>query len=239
MNMKFYKLRRLYVDNDNYFNYLLDKNFFSSTEHKYYLVVNTTRIFEKFSEIKSWQQKYENEKQRTHELENIIYDLKSIDENSSKLVLEIEQLKNKQTDLISLNEELKKAVKEKEELNEKLQKHINELISVKGIVDKFGTYKSLMKDFEIVNYFLKKPKGTSIRWKELDEYFKSLGWPKSTILCHLKRLHDLGLLKYQHGFKGEYILDLSSTEYNGFLSDIDILIKFILGEDLYQLIGNK
>lgn len=237
--MKTYKLRKLCVDNENYFQSLLNYDFFSSTEQGYDLVINTTKIFEKLSEIKYWQQKYENEKQRTQVLENRIKDLELKDGNSSKQILEIEQLKKKQTELISANEELKKDIEEQKELNEKHQKQINELISVRGIVDKFGTYKSLMKDFEIVNYFRKKPKGTSIRWKELDEYFKSLGWPQSTIIFHLNRLHNLGVIKYQHGFKGEYILDLSSTEYNGFLSDIYILIKYILGEELYQLIGNK
>jgi len=199
------------------------------------LAINAKVIMRIFSEIKHWKAECQNEKGKVLELQNRLNSWESQGEKSSKLGLELEQLKQQQTELISLNDTLQKDIKVQKDLNEKHQKQISELNSVRGVVDTFGTYKSLMKDIKIINYFRKKPENSSIRWKKLDSYFTQYGWSRSTLLIHLRRLIDMDILKYRQGIRGEYFLNLDSSEYNGFFSDVDMIIKFILGEEIYDL----
>ncbi len=230
--MEFYRLRKLFFDDEEAFNFLLKYGFLSTTNHKFELIIYAAKIIHKFVENNQQRLRYQNEKQKVQELESQV-------KNASKLGLEIEQLKKQQTELLSLNNTLQIDIKVQKDLNEKHQKQISELNSVRGVVDKFGTYKSLMKDIKIVNYFRKKPENSSIRWKELDKYFTQYGWSRPTLLYHLRKLIDLDILKYRQGVRGEYFLNLESSEYNGFLSNVDIIIKFILGEEIYHLLKEE
>jgi len=231
----FYRLKGIYIDDIDVFNTLVEYGFFSSGERKKELAINAKVIMRIFSEIKHWKAECQNEKGKVLELQNRLNSWESQGEKSSKLGLELEQLKQQQTELISLNDTLQKDIKVQKDLNEKHQKQISELNSVRGVVDTFGTYKSLMKDIKIINYFRKKPENSSIRWKKLDSYFTQYGWSRSTLLIHLRRLIDMDILKYRQGIRGEYFLNLDSSEYNGFFSDVDMIIKFILGEEIYDL----
>jgi len=228
--MKFYKLRGIYIDDESYFKSLLNNDFFSSTENGHNLIINTKNILKKLSETKYWIQKYENEKLRTQEFHNRIKDLESKDEKFSIQNLEIEQLKKKQKELISLNNDLKKTIKEQEELNEKLKKRITGLISVRGAVDKFGTYKSLSKDIKILKYFMNNP-NKNIRQKTLIKHFNK--WSNKTVIRHLKKLVKNNLLRESDNFKGTYYFNpeyIKDTKL-----DMELIARSILGDEIFEL----
>jgi len=107
-----------------------------------------------------------------------------------------------------------------------LEKQIEQLKFIRGITDKFGTFQSLKKDIELINYFLQKENCTR-RYIELITYFERLGWSKSTVEHHLRHLHQVGVLE-GGAFLGEHKLceDVSS--------DMDLLIQILIGEDIYS-----
>ena len=118
---------------------------------------------------------------------------------------------------------------EQEERIKELEKKIKDLEFVHGLCDKFGSYKSIKKDAELIFFFITKTDQVA-RWIEIIDAFKQKGWAKSTIENHLRNLFDKGVL-VKGNLPGEYRLhrDLSY--------DMDILASFILGK-IYEL-GKK
>ena len=175
-------------------------------------------------------QKYENEKLQPRELQNKIKDLELKNEKISIQNLEIEQLKKKQNQLISLNDNLKKSIKEQEGLNEELKKRITEFNNIKGVIGKFGTYKSLSKDIEILEFIMKNPI-EKIRQKTLIQHFNK--WSDKTVIRHLKKLVKNNLFIESDEFKGTYYLNPECIKDTKF--DMELIARYILGDKIFEL----
>lgn len=235
--MKLFEIKKLFVDDEEAFYELLGNSSLGVLSSKYEddLTINVKIILDKFSEIQKWKTTFQNEEQKVQELQNKLKDFESQGKKVSIMDKDIERLNKEKNNFSSLNEKLQSDIKKREEQIQELEKQVTDLSFIRGICDRFGTYRSLMKDVEIINYFRRNTEGKSIRWKQLDQYFKRQRWAESTVINHLKRLHGYGILKGREGFKGEYSLNLDSSEYNDFTSDMDKLIEIIMGRELYDL----
>ena len=115
---------------------------------------------------------------------------------------------------------------ENENRIKELEKQVKDLEFVRGLCDKFGSYKSLKKDAEMIYYFVKKEKHLA-RWIEIMRAFKQRGWAKSTIENHLHNLSKRYIL-VKGDLPGEYKLNLDIS------ADMDELAKWVLG-DIYEM----
>jgi len=96
--------------------------------------------------------------------------------------------------------------------------------------NKYGTYKSLLKDIKIITYFMNHP-NQEIRQKTIFQYFSK--WSKKTVIRHLNKLIKQDLLKKSLQFNGTYIY---KPEYiKDKLEDMEILARTILGDEIFEL----
>ena len=107
-----------------------------------------------------------------------------------------------------------------------LEKQIEQLSFVRGINDKFGSYKSLKKNAEIVMFFLASSENKR-RYVEVIDNFKGM-WGKSTIEKHLSDLTKKGILSRTH-LPGEYEVAYDMSR------DMDMLVQYLIGSSLYNL----
>jgi hypothetical protein len=108
-----------------------------------------------------------------------------------------------------------------------LEKKVEELSYIHGICDKFGSYQSLCKDAEIINFFLINPEHKR-RYIELINNFTHQGWAKSTIEKHLSGLTKKRILWRTH-LPGEYVINDDMSK------DMDLLVQYLIGGSLYRL----
>ena len=116
---------------------------------------------------------------------------------------------------------------EQEQRIKELEKQVKDLTHVRGIVDAFGSYKSLKKDAEIIQFFLRKENNFA-RWIEVVTYFTQYGWAKSTIESHLRNLKRKRILT-DGALPGEYKLH----EYLS--KDMDLLVQWLVESEIYDL----
>ena len=102
-----------------------------------------------------------------------------------------------------------------------LKKKIKDLEFVHGLCDKFGSYKSVQKDAEILWFFYNKEKHLA-RWIEIITAFKQRGWAKSTIENHLNTLCKQHML-VKGDLPGEYKMNREIAD------DMDRLAEWLLG----------
>ena len=96
--------------------------------------------------------------------------------------------------------------------------------------NKYGTYKSLLKDIKIMKYFMNHL-NQEIRQKTILQYFSK--WSKKTVIRHLKKLIKQNLLKDSQNFNGTYIY---KPEYiKDTQEDMEILARTILGDEIFEL----
>ena len=108
-----------------------------------------------------------------------------------------------------------------------LEKQVEKLSFVRGISDKYGSYKSLQKDAEIIMFFLANT-GHKRRYIELINEFQYKGWAKSTIEKHLSNLTKKGVLN-RTSLPGEY--EVADNLSN----DMDLLVQHLVGDSIYKL----
>ncbi|MFE3845439.1 hypothetical protein ACFL1L_01075 [Thermoplasmatota archaeon] len=98
------------------------------------------------------------------------------------------------------------------------------------IYNKYGTYKSLLKDIKIITYFMNHP-NQEIRQKTMLQYFSK--WSEKTVIRHLKKLVKQNLLKESQRFNGTYIY---KPEYiKDTQEDMEMLARTILGDKIFEL----
>jgi len=96
--------------------------------------------------------------------------------------------------------------------------------------NKYGTYKSLLKDIKIITYFMNHP-NQEIRQKTILEHFSK--WSEKTVIRHLKKLIKQNLLKESQKFNGTYIY---KPEYiKNSLEDMEMLARTILSDEIFEL----
>ena len=115
---------------------------------------------------------------------------------------------------------------EKEKIIKELEKQVKDLEFVHGLCDKFGSYKSVKKDAEILWFFYNKEKHMA-RWIEIIRAFKQRGWAKSTTENHLNTLCKQHML-VKGDLPGEYKLNREIS------FDMGRLARWLLG-DIYSL----
>lgn len=99
------------------------------------------------------------------------------------------------------------------------------------IFNKWGTYRSLQKDAEIVKYFIKRPE-QDIRQKTIIEKFKGKMAP-ITVRKHLYNLVEKGILEENPQYPGTYAF--VPYHYRRMGIDMDRLVKTIVGQDIYDI----
>lgn len=143
---------------------------------------------------------------------------------------ENDSLQNKVYNCIQKKKDFEQQVNQLEEQKEKVIKKNSIAEDSKKLFHKYGRFISLKKDVHIILYFLKH-KDKSIRLIELKEHFKH-DMAEQTLRAHLKRLLDQGLL-FRGDHYGEY--RLNKRELSDFKSDVDKIVRFIVGDDLFHL----
>ena len=104
---------------------------------------------------------------------------------------------------------------------------------VKGVVDKFGTYKSLQKTLAVLVYIREQVEEFgSVRWITVINNFKSYHWAKSTIEDHLRKLREEDIIVEKRAIKGEYMLNVEKL--GEACDDFDNLVRCIIGTKLYD-----
>ena len=160
------------------------------------------------------------------------YDFFSSDNND--LIIHAKRLSDKIMEIQlwkSRYENLAQKIQDMENKNIRLEDEVKNLGIVHGIVDKFGSYKSLQKNCELILFFLRKDRHKA-RWIEVIKYFMNKGWTKSTIENHLRILSKNNIL-IKGDLPGEYMLNKDQT------FSMDILARWILGSEVYELVKNS
>ena len=101
---------------------------------------------------------------------------------------------------------------------------------IEYVFSRYGTFKSLQKDAEIMRFFFERPM-EKIRQKTVIERFKDVMTPK-TVREHLYRLVEKGLLEEVPDFKGTYMF--FPMGFREFAVDMDRLVRELVGRDIYD-----
>lgn len=102
----------------------------------------------------------------------------------------------------------------------------------KKLSEKYGTYHSLVKDTQLLFYFLSLKDKQPIRQKVILEHFKDK-MKLITVRKHLYGLRDKGIL-VESEFKGSYSINIPNAR--SMLEDLDSLLPALLGNEVYILI---
>ena len=102
---------------------------------------------------------------------------------------------------------------------------------IEDFFNRWGTYKKLKKDIEIVKFFLDQPE-EEVRQKTIIDFFKNKMAP-ITIRKHLYGLVQKGILEESSLFPGTYTFYLRNYRKMGV--DMDWLVRKIIGDDLYEI----
>ena len=158
-------------------------------------------------------------------------DFFSIDKDNNNLIINTKKLSDKimEAHICKLkSENQNQKIQDLKNELEKLEDKVKNLVIVHGIVDKFGSYKSMQKNCELILFFLRKERHKARRI-EVIRYFMNLGWKKSTIENHLCILSKNSIL-VKGDLRGEYMLNKDQG------LDMDVLARWILGSEIYEMV---
>jgi len=158
--------------------------------------------------------------------------LSQIQELNDKIVDSTKKIQSLEKDNQTLQKDKQVLQNERKDIEvsiKELQDSLQEREDIKTFFSKWGTFLSLKKDIQIIQFFLSMP-GQDIRQKTVINTFTS--WDKSTVRNHLYRLLQKGILK-ETGFRGSY--RLNKTAYIDMAKDVDEIASIILGRDLYEM----
>ena len=188
-------------------------------------IIYTKLLSEKISQLTQLKSENKEHQQKIQDLEERLKSFEQKDILRLKQHGELEQSKKE-------SEELVTSLKEKDSEISSLKKQIENLQTVRGIVDKFGTYKSLQKTLAVLVYIREQVEEFgSVRWIEVINNFKSYHWAKSTIEDHLRKLREEDIIVEKRAIKGEYMLNVEKL--GEACDDFDNLVRCIIGTKLY------
>jgi len=163
-----------------------------------------------------------------------LFDYGFFSSNKNDLIIHAKKLLEKIMEAHILKLKYENQTKEIQDMVNKrirLEEELKNLGLVRGIVDKFGSYKSLQKNCELILFFQKKDRHRARR-AEVIKYFMDKGWKKSTIENHIRTLSKNNIL-IKGDLPGEYILNKDQG------LDMDILTKWILGSEIYEMVKHS
>jgi len=224
---KTYFVKKITIDSDEGVEQLIQGKII--TWEKKHVFIKTEAILSCIDSYFQIKDKYDVARIKINKLQEQLKDFESKDlkisllkEKNIALEQEVQEFKN-------LNQNLQDEITEHMKRLNQQKEQIVQLSTIRGISEKFGTYKSLQKTIEMFLFIYRKR--NSVRWLEIIKHFQYNGWAKSTILYHLNTLRKCNIIMTTKDRKGEYYLN----QWEDFMKDIDHLFELLVGKELYDL----